>query len=136
MKTILVSLMLIGAAVPAFGQNVRITPIGSHPGELCANDRAIVFEDPSGVRLLYDISNYPTDHVDYAGELNGREFAMTAGWDGGPPCRTGARVARFDGAVTGRFSEDGRGIAAKEVWTYSLSSGETFNMHFDWSAER
>jgi L-ascorbate metabolism protein UlaG (beta-lactamase superfamily) len=32
---------------------VKITPVGSHPGELCANDRAIVFEDPSGVRLLY-----------------------------------------------------------------------------------
>jgi L-ascorbate metabolism protein UlaG (beta-lactamase superfamily) len=33
---------------------VKITPIGSHPGELCANDRAIVFEDPTGVRFLYD----------------------------------------------------------------------------------
>jgi L-ascorbate metabolism protein UlaG (beta-lactamase superfamily) len=41
-------------AVPAAAQNVKITPIGSHPGELCANDRAIVFEDPSGVRFLYD----------------------------------------------------------------------------------
>ncbi|HEV8465920.1 MAG TPA: MBL fold metallo-hydrolase [Pseudolabrys sp.] len=33
---------------------MKITPIGSHPGELCANDRAIVFEDPTGVRFLYD----------------------------------------------------------------------------------
>jgi L-ascorbate metabolism protein UlaG (beta-lactamase superfamily) len=33
---------------------VKITPVGSHPGELCANDRATIFEDPSGVRLLYD----------------------------------------------------------------------------------
>lgn len=41
-------------ATPAFAQNVKITPIGSHPGELCANDRAIVFEDPTGVRFLYD----------------------------------------------------------------------------------
>jgi glyoxylase-like metal-dependent hydrolase (beta-lactamase superfamily II) len=30
------------------------TPVGSHPGELCANDRATIFEDPTGVRLLYD----------------------------------------------------------------------------------
>src|SRR5689334_941815 len=42
------------AALPAFAQNVKITPVGSHPGELCANDRAIIFEDPAGVRFLYD----------------------------------------------------------------------------------
>jgi L-ascorbate metabolism protein UlaG (beta-lactamase superfamily) len=42
------------AAFPALAQNVKITPIGSHPGELCANDRAIIFEDPTGVRFLYD----------------------------------------------------------------------------------
>jgi L-ascorbate metabolism protein UlaG (beta-lactamase superfamily) len=45
------------AAFPVFAQNVKITPLGTHPGELCANDRAIVFEDPTGVRLLYDPSH-------------------------------------------------------------------------------
>jgi L-ascorbate metabolism protein UlaG (beta-lactamase superfamily) len=45
---------LVVATSPAFAQNVKITPIGSHPGELCANDRALVFEDPTGVRFLYD----------------------------------------------------------------------------------
>lgn len=48
------AIALFLAATPAAAQNVKITPIGSHPGELCAQDRAIVFEDPSGVRLLYD----------------------------------------------------------------------------------
>jgi len=43
------------AAAPAVAQNVKITPVGSHPGELCANDRATLFEDPTGVRLLYDV---------------------------------------------------------------------------------
>jgi len=38
----------------ASAQNVKITPVGSHEGELCANDRALIFEDPSGVRFLYD----------------------------------------------------------------------------------
>jgi L-ascorbate metabolism protein UlaG (beta-lactamase superfamily) len=33
---------------------VKITPLGSHAGELCQNDRALLFEDPSGVRVLYD----------------------------------------------------------------------------------
>jgi hypothetical protein len=54
MKTACAVLALSLAAFPAFAQNVKITPIGSHPGELCANDRAIVFEDPTGVRFLYD----------------------------------------------------------------------------------
>ena len=58
MKTVSVPFFLVLAltltALPAVAQNVKITPIGSHPGELCANDRATVFEDPSGVRLLYD----------------------------------------------------------------------------------
>src|SRR3978361_1572742 len=48
------------AAFPALAQNVKITPIGSHPGELCANDRAIIFEDPTGVRFLYDTAQNVT----------------------------------------------------------------------------
>jgi L-ascorbate metabolism protein UlaG (beta-lactamase superfamily) len=51
---------LLLAAFPAFAQNVKITPIGSHPGELCANDRAIIFEDPTGVRFLYDAAQNVT----------------------------------------------------------------------------
>ncbi len=33
---------------------VKITPLGSHDGEFCRNDRAMLFEDPTGVRVLYD----------------------------------------------------------------------------------
>jgi L-ascorbate metabolism protein UlaG (beta-lactamase superfamily) len=54
MKTVIAALALSLAASAAVAQNVKITPVGSHPGELCANDRAIVFEDPTGVRFLYD----------------------------------------------------------------------------------
>jgi L-ascorbate metabolism protein UlaG (beta-lactamase superfamily) len=54
MKHLSAALVLVIAAMPAFAQNVKITPVGSHPGELCANDRAMIFEDPTGVRLLYD----------------------------------------------------------------------------------
>ena len=45
------------AAIPASAQNVKITPLGSHEGELCANDRATLFEDPTGVRILYDVGH-------------------------------------------------------------------------------
>ena len=54
MRSACLAIALALAAFPAFAQNVKITPIGSHPGELCANDRAIIFEDPTGVRFLYD----------------------------------------------------------------------------------
>lgn len=54
MKDVCVAIVFALVAVPALGQNVKVTPVGSHPGELCANDRAILFEDPTGVRLLYD----------------------------------------------------------------------------------
>jgi L-ascorbate metabolism protein UlaG (beta-lactamase superfamily) len=45
------------AAAPSLApaQTVKITPLGSHAGELCPNDRALLFEDPTGVRILYDV---------------------------------------------------------------------------------
>ena len=54
MKTALAAIVLTLATLPSLAQNVKITPVGSHPGELCANDRAIIFADPTGVRFLYD----------------------------------------------------------------------------------
>ena len=33
---------------------VKVTPLGSHSGEFCPLDRALVFEDPDGTRILYD----------------------------------------------------------------------------------
>jgi L-ascorbate metabolism protein UlaG (beta-lactamase superfamily) len=47
-------------SLPVTAQNVKITPVGSHPGELCANDRATIFEDPTGVRILYDVGHTVT----------------------------------------------------------------------------
>ncbi|HKO67047.1 MAG TPA: MBL fold metallo-hydrolase [Burkholderiaceae bacterium] len=41
-------------APTAFAQEVKITPLGSHDGELCPQDRALIFEDPNGTRILYD----------------------------------------------------------------------------------
>ena len=45
---------LTAACSLAAAQNVKITPLGSHAGELCMRDRATIFEDPTGVRILYD----------------------------------------------------------------------------------
>ncbi|MDQ3025254.1 MAG: MBL fold metallo-hydrolase [Pseudomonadota bacterium] len=54
------ALALALAATSALAQNVKITPLGSHPGELCDRDRATIFEDPTGVRLLYDVGHTVT----------------------------------------------------------------------------
>jgi L-ascorbate metabolism protein UlaG (beta-lactamase superfamily) len=46
---------LIGLTVqPALSATVKVTPLGSHDGEFCALDRALIFEDPDGTRILYD----------------------------------------------------------------------------------
>lgn len=33
---------------------VKVTPLGSMEGEFCLLDRALIFEDPNGTRILYD----------------------------------------------------------------------------------
>lgn len=48
-----VSLASLSAQAAAEDQ-VRVTPLGSHKGEFCSLDRAMVFEDPNGTRILYD----------------------------------------------------------------------------------
>ncbi len=55
-STRIASLAAIGAllALPALAQTVKVTPLGGIDGEFCPQDRALVFEDPNGTRLLYD----------------------------------------------------------------------------------
>jgi len=40
--------------LPGPAEFVKITPLGSHDGEFCRYDRALILEDPDGTRLLYD----------------------------------------------------------------------------------
>jgi L-ascorbate metabolism protein UlaG (beta-lactamase superfamily) len=44
-------------ASAAHGKNVKITPLGQRTGEFCRLDRALLIEDPTGVRILYDPGN-------------------------------------------------------------------------------
>jgi L-ascorbate metabolism protein UlaG (beta-lactamase superfamily) len=62
-KTPLITAMgaIAAAAIPsspsaasAQAKTVSITPIGQRTGEFCARDRALLFEDPTGIRILYD----------------------------------------------------------------------------------
>lgn len=47
-------LMLLALPAAAADNAVRVTPLGSHDGEFCRYDRALLFEDPNGTRVLYD----------------------------------------------------------------------------------
>ena len=53
---IIATMIFVAILSPAHlqAQNVKITPLGSHDGELCSADRALLFEDSTGVRILYD----------------------------------------------------------------------------------
>ena len=56
-KLALVLTVALGACATApdsQGPRVKVTPLGSHDGEFCPFDRALVFEDPDGTRILYD----------------------------------------------------------------------------------
>lgn len=54
--TRIATLGAVGAllAFPALAQTVKVTPLGGVDGEFCPQDRALVFEDPNGTRVLYD----------------------------------------------------------------------------------
>jgi L-ascorbate metabolism protein UlaG (beta-lactamase superfamily) len=41
-------------AQPVWAANVKVTPLGGQDGEFCPQDRALIFEDPNGTRILYD----------------------------------------------------------------------------------
>lgn len=41
-------------AQSALAADVLVTPLGGQEGEFCPQDRALIFEDPNGTRILYD----------------------------------------------------------------------------------
>ncbi len=49
-----VGCMVTLIAQAASAANVKVTPLGGQDGEFCPQDRALIFEDPNGTRILYD----------------------------------------------------------------------------------
>lgn len=45
---------LLGAIGALGAEVVKVTPLGGQEGEFCRLDRAMIFEDPNGTRILYD----------------------------------------------------------------------------------
>lgn len=54
LQLVAISIFFISPAVYSSTDKVNITPLGSHDGEFCARDRALILEDPDGTRILYD----------------------------------------------------------------------------------
>ena len=52
--TVAVACLSAMIAQTALAANVKVTPLGGHDGEFCPQDRALIFEDPNGTRILYD----------------------------------------------------------------------------------
>jgi len=50
----LAGLALAALSLGAAAQTVKVTPLGGIDGEFCPQDRALIFEDPNGTRVLYD----------------------------------------------------------------------------------
>lgn len=48
------SLAALSSMNMAIASEVKVTPLGAHDGEFCHLDRAMIFEDPDGTRVLYD----------------------------------------------------------------------------------
>ena len=62
----------LGNASAAYAESVKITPLGSHDGEFCARDRALILEDPNGTRILYDAGGTVAGGADERlGEIDG-----------------------------------------------------------------
>ena len=50
--TILFASVLSFGGASSWAQTVKVTPLGAAAGEFCVGDRALLFEDPTGVRVL------------------------------------------------------------------------------------
>lgn len=53
---VVLGMVMSGMAVRSAQETptVKVTPLGSHTGDSCRDDRALLFEDPTGVRVLWD----------------------------------------------------------------------------------
>jgi TRAP transporter TAXI family solute receptor len=121
--------------LPASDGVVRITPLGSHEGDFCRYDRALIFEDPNGTRLLYDagrtvagpddprlgdidvilVSHMHGDHVGdrHIPEVNAGECAAPDFSVGAVPNTNSVNIALAKGATIVTGSEMPKFFAAK-----------------------
>lgn len=92
----------------------------------------------NAVTFDYDVRNYPTDDLQLTGTIDGNTFTANSVTQPSsfPPCPDGTVLSgTFDSTVSGQFSDDGKHVIAKEIWSYHFSTGEV-RMSLDWSADQ
>jgi hypothetical protein len=85
-------------------------------------------------RIAFAPDGPPDEPFSATGTVDGNDFATnSAPWPTNERCPDGTVVTgTFVMNVTGRFSDDGRHLTAKESVTYRFPSGES-TLRFDWS---
>ena len=102
------------------------------------SDFALIVHRAEAMRLL--VYWDPTDGIEYVGSLSGQDFSLAGGFNGGNSfvlgCLSGGGVeVILTGRVSGRFSDDGRSIAAEEVLSYLVvRTGEQVDVRSRWVA--
>lgn len=51
---LIIALLPLWLVAASAADVVKVTPLGGQEGEFCRLDRALIFEDPNGTRILYD----------------------------------------------------------------------------------
>ena len=89
-----------------------------------------------GIQRSGEWIQFSTDHDNYVGTVVAGEFSASETEDPGGlwVCGSERRLFRFEGIVSGRFSTDGRSLAAEEVALFRLDSGETISRRWRWVA--
>lgn len=79
-----------------------------------------------------------TEHDHYVGTVKQGKFFATEIDDAGSTWQCGDRRLRFryEGEVSGRFSEDGRALTGEEAAVFHLESGDTIRRRWSWNAVR
>jgi hypothetical protein len=119
-----------------------ITSVTPHP---CWRDLtgltyefALIVDRGEAMRLL--VYWDPTDGIEYVGSLSGQDFSVAGVFNRGNSfsigCLSGGQVeVILTGRVSGRFSTEGRSIAAEEVLSYLIvRTGEQVDVRYRWAA--
>jgi hypothetical protein len=122
--------ILIGTYMGHTGPATCISPFSGIPVEPISSVLTVQRTGPS-IQLS-------TEHDHYIGSVVADQFSATETADPGGLWNCGAeqRPFRFEGAVTGQFSADGRSLVGEEVALFRLSSVETISRRWHWSATR
>jgi len=130
--------------IPGYDQRWQLTTLATNSSDCASGGRPLpsvgmrmscemaIARSGSTLKALYCVQNYPTDHIDYIGTVQGDEFvAQMSPIPNVPLCGSSATL---EGKVVGLFSKGGRHLDATEVDSYHLPAGD-MQVTFSWSAD-